>query len=208
LDGQRDPGYATRSAPDRWARPVNLGVSLVLVAVGILVWRRGEALWAAVYWGGASINLVYEIVVAARGRRTGRTRDRMDPGTRGSARVVGRARWSVARNAYLAALPLLLLASAGRVDVAGVDVLGNGLMLVAVVLLAAPGRVLRQWVEETRRRDDYLVAGPFMSEFSDHSLRLAGWHWPWFNRVRIGVAAAGLVGWAVALSGSAFFGWS
>jgi hypothetical protein len=208
LDGQRDPGYTTRSASDRWARPVNLAVSLVLVALGVLAWRRGEAPWAAAYWGGASINLVYEIVVAARGRRTGRTRDPMGSETRGSVRVVGRARWSVARNAYLAALPLLLLASVGRVEVAGVDVLGNGLVVVAVVLLGAPGRVLRQWVEETDRRDDYFMAGPFMSEFSNYSLRLAGWRWPWFNLVRVGVAAIGLAGWAVALSGSAFFGWS
>jgi hypothetical protein len=205
LDGQQHPGYATRSASERWARPVNLGVSLVLVGLGVLAWRRGDVLWAAACWGGAGINLAYEIAVAARSRRTVHPRRRTGAKTDGRVRVVVRARWRVIKNAYLASFPLLLLASTG---LAGGDLLGHGLMAAVVVILAAPDRVLRQWVEETNRRDDYFVAGPFMSEFSEYSLRLAGWHWPWFNRVRIGVAAVGLAGWAVALFGSVFFGWS
>jgi hypothetical protein len=122
--------------------------------------------------------------------------------------VVARARWSVVKIAYVAAFPLLLLASAGRAKVAGTDVLGIGLLMVAVGVLGIPGKLVRQWVEETDRRDDFLFAGPFMSEFSDYSLRLAGWEWPWFNRVRIGLLGVGATGWAVVLTGSVVFGWS
>jgi hypothetical protein len=121
--------------------------------------------------------------------------------------MVGRAKWAVAKIAYLAAFPLLLLASAGRVKVGGLDVAGNGLAVLAFVLLTVRGRVLLQWVEETDRRDDYFIAGPFMSEFSDYALRQAGWDWPWFNRMRIGVLIAGVAGWAVGLSGSLLWGW-
>lgn len=122
--------------------------------------------------------------------------------------MVARARWSVVKSAYLAAFPLLLLASAGRVRVGGVDILGIGLAAVAFVLLSVRGKVLLQWVEETDRRDDFFIVGPFMSEFCSYSLRLAGWDWPWFNRVRIGVAVVGVSGWVIGLTGSAMFGWS
>lgn len=88
------------------------------------------------------------------------------------------------------------------------DVLGHSAAALAFVLMSIPGQVLRQWVEETDRRDDYLMAGPFMSAFADYSLRRAGWDWPWFNRVRTSVLILGLACWAVALSGSALFGWS
>jgi hypothetical protein len=77
--------------------------------------------------------------------------------------VVARARWSVVKIAYVAALPLLLLASAGRVKVGGTDVLSNCLIVLALAFLGIPGRLVRQWVEETDRRDDFLFAGPFMS---------------------------------------------
>lgn len=128
--------------------------------------------------------------------------------------MVARARWNVFKIAYMAAFPLLLFLGAllevDNLNVSGrhLDVLGTAAAVLAFVLMSIPGQVLRQWVEETDRRDDYLMAGPFMSTFADYSLRLAGWEWPWFNRVRTSVLIVGLACWAVVLSGSVLFGWS
>lgn len=128
--------------------------------------------------------------------------------------MVAPARWSVFKIAYMAAFPLLLFAGAlleaDDLNLSGrhLDVLGNAAAVLALVLMAIPGQVLRRWVDETDRRDDFFMAGPFMSAFADYSLRVAGWDWPWFNRVRISVLVLGLACWAVALSGSVLFGWS
>jgi hypothetical protein len=45
-----------------------------------------------------------------------------------------------------------------------------------------------------------------MSEFSEYSLKRAGWHWPWFNRIRTGVFVVGVAAWVVLLFGPLFLG--